>query len=218
MIPRFKQLINLYLDGEINRQEQIELKRLITMDFEKKKEFQRQLKLHRAMQQIDRACVFSESTVRSARPWRMQLGWATIVAACAVLASLVWVNAIDSNLKRTDFKSFVYNNVSPQQKNSHAKTQPHVHLVHSVSESLPSFQVQHLPPIQSLNIGMNTNRQAFLVPYDWRLHDAQVKLNESDSVMPRAWRVQHRMDIHTLPNYPTSNSRPQVQPASFRFP
>lgn len=219
MKRRFKELLNLYLDGQLDRQGLVELKHLLAVCTENQKEFQGQCRLQAAMKQMQPAWVLPEATVKRTPTWRLSLGIAAM-AALAVFGCLLWLQALDvgSSVEGSHLSSIKASHSDLAAANLLTKNNP---LLVDFDFDLDSIQVvgvNHLGSSQVLKMESNVNRQEFFEAAKWRLQPASLSLKSNERLLPRAWQEQSKIYAERLPFSATVPVQSFVQPASFSFP
>lgn len=217
MKHRFKQLLNLYLDGQLDRQGLLELKHLLAVSTENQKEFQGQCRLQAAMKQMQQAWVLPEVAVKRTPAWRISLGMAAI-AALAVFGCLLWLQTLDvgSSVEGTHFSSIKASHSEVAAADVSTKNNPL--LVDFDLDAIQIFGGNHLGARQLLELESNVNRQEFFEAAKWSLRPDYLSLKSSERVLPRVWQEPSKIHAESLPYPVTVPVQSFVQPASFRFP
>ena len=217
MKRRFKQLLNLYLDGQLDRQGLIELKHLLAVSTENQKEFQGQCRLQAAMKQMQQAWVLPEVAVKRTPAWRISLGMAAM-AALAVFGCLLWLQTLDvgSSVEGTRFSSIKASHSEVAAADVSTKNNPL--LVDFDLDAIQIFGGNHLGARQLLGLESNVDRQEFFEAAKWSLQPDYLSLKSIERVLPRVWQEPSKIRAESLPYPVTVPVQSFVQPASFRFP
>jgi hypothetical protein len=217
MKRRFKQLLNLYLDGQLDLQELIELKHLLALSTENQKEFQGQCRLQAAMKQMQQAWVLPEATVKRTPTWRISLGMAAM-AALAVFGFLLWLQTLDVGLSVEGSHLSSIKASHSESAAANVPTQNNLILVDFDLDAIQTFGGNHLGARQLLELESNVNRQEFFEAAKWSLQPDYLSLKSSERVLPRAWQEPSKIRAESLPYPVTVPVQSFVQPANFRFP
>jgi len=217
MKRRFKQLLNLYLDGQLDRQGLIELKHLLAVSTENQKEFQGQCRLQAAMKQMQQAWVLPEATVKRTPTWRISLGMAAM-AALALFGCLLWLQTLDVGLsvEGSHLSSIKASYSEVAAANESAKSNPL--LVDFDLDAIQIFGGNHQGARQLLELESNVNREEFFEAAKWSLQPDYLSLKSSERVLPRVWQQPSKIHAESLPYPATVPGQPFIQPASFSFP
>jgi hypothetical protein len=208
MKRRFKQLLNLYLDGQLDPPELLEFKHLLALSTENQKEFQRQSQLQAAMKQMSRVWDLPEPEVKRRPIGRIPLSMAAM-AALAIFGSLLWIQALnDSSLDKSSLLSSV------------ESSRPHFAggaLLTDYNELLLDLDLGAMPQFIAEDLESHVSRQGLFESAEWIRQPDFRSLSRDERVLSRAWQV--RKDYTKPSTRPASMpAQPFVQPASFRFP
>lgn len=216
MKRRFKQLLNLYLDGQLDPPELLEFKHLLALSTENQKEFQRQSRLQAAMKQMSRVWDLPEPAVKRTPIGRIPLNMAAI-AALAIFGSLLWIQALNvSSLNKSSLLSSVESS-RPQFAAGTPLTNYNELLLDLDLGAMPQFTAEDLGSLQLLDLESHVSRRGLFESAEWS-HQPDFRSPTSvERVLSRAWQVPEK---YTKPfTRPASMpAQPFVQPASFRFP
>lgn len=216
MKRRFKQLLNLYLDGQLDQSGLLEFKHLLAVSTENQKEFQRQCRLQAAMKQISRVWDLPETKVKRTPIGRIPLSMAAM-AALAIFGSLLWIQAL--NVSSSD-KSSLLSSVESTRSNFAAGS-----LLTNYNEllfdfdlvAIPQFTAEDLGSLQLLDLESHVSQQRLFKSAEWSRQPDFRSLSSDERVLSRAWPVP-KVHAKPFPRPASIPAQPFVQPASFRFP
>lgn len=217
MKRRFRQLLNLYLDGAIDQRGLADLKHLLEASVENQKEFQRQLRLQQAMKQVQRTWAPPEASSQREVIWRNPLGMVAM-AAIAVFGCFFWLQSLQFTASFDGVQS-----LSSIERGTYAINP--THFTHSkvfhddaALDEVAILRAQHLGFSQSLGQGRHTMRSEPFLSNEWMLHPDERLQKVSVRALPRTWNFHSSMHADALRLDQVSKVQPFVQPASFRIP
>jgi hypothetical protein len=216
MKRRFKQLLNLYLDGQLDPPELLEFKHLLALSTENQKEFQRQSQLQAAMKQMSRVWDLPEPEVKRRPIGRIPLSMAAM-AALAIFGSLLWIQALNvSSLDKSSLLSSVESS-RPHFAGGTLLTDYYERLLDLDLGAMPQFTAEDLGSLQLLDLESHVSRQRLFESAEWSRQPGFRSPSSVERVLSRAWQVPE--EYTKPPTLPASiPAQPFVQPASFRFP